>query len=644
MVRCNFASLLANFRTDERGNFALMMGLLAVPLVGAVGYGLDYARAVNYKSSLNSAASAATLAALDTARAMILADVNATTSSITAAASARALKVFNVQAPDNSAISFSPPTIVTTRVGNTLNASVAYSATIQTTLAQIVGVSTIQVSGNNESIGNLTDGTGSNPDLLVDENFDKFTGTINPWGMRVDFNNWKTTGLGVEIGKSSHATYNAPPPPNGATYMAELDAYTNTSISKKVSLSSGNYQLRYYYFGRVPYSTYDPAWLCGTKTEDVDWASNLSDQVNGSVWGYQSNRIGVYLHPALNEVSPAVYAPALHNMLDICVVTGGKWIERNIDININTPGNYWLAFQAEGVEDGSGGLLTGIRLCKNTCAGTPQENFPWTANQLLFSDSFETPDGTVNWHSATLDASGTNDGWPRLPSGWTTSPENQVDFQPWARKSGISGIELDAGSFIGTPNRAISRKFILAPGYYSVSYYYISARTSAPLALCGASSIASHTSLVQSYNATNPTYYFRPADSMRLGVYMDPDLSYAHPESEPILRAIATWTNPDGSAETLPRLPANMIDACVASPAPTQRTVNLKVTKPGHYWLTFRAEGAGDAWGAAIDDLTFTALGGLSMPNAPSGALTVKAPGLAFGSPIMLNGLQITAQ
>ena len=71
MVRSKFVSLLARFRSDERGNIALMMGLLAVPLVGAVGYGLDYARAVNYKSSLNSAASAATLAAIDTARAKL---------------------------------------------------------------------------------------------------------------------------------------------------------------------------------------------------------------------------------------------------------------------------------------------------------------------------------------------------------------------------------------------------------------------------------------------------------------------------------------------------------------------------------------------------------------------------------------------
>lgn len=631
-----------------------MMGLLAVPLVGAVGYGLDYARAVNYKSSLNSAASAATLAAIDTARAMILADGNATTSSVTAAASARALQVFNGQAPVSSDVSYSAPTIVTTRVGNTLNANVSYSATMTTTLSQIVGVSTMAVTGSNASVGNLIEGTASNPDLLIDENFDKFTGTIDRWGVRTDYNNWKTTGAGMangvrneylEIGTKEE--YGTPAPPNGAIYMGELDSFNNTSMSKKVYLGAGRFQLRYYYFSRIGYTDYDPAWLCGAKTEDVDWA-NSSTQWRYRDWGYQSNRIGVYLTAALNNTSPALYTPASHNMLDVCVVTGGKWIERNIDITITTPGFYWLAFQAEGLSDGYGGLLTGIRLCKNACAGTPQDNFPWTANKLLFSDGFETPDGTSNpnWVDRTLDASGSNSGWPRLPPGWTTSGLNQVDFSPWAAKSGIYGVELDAsiGSSGVNTNRAISQKFILAPGYYNLTYYYKSVLTSAPLALCGVANINFHQSLVAGYNVSNTSRsWWYPADSMRLGVYMDPDLSYSHPETARTLNAISTWKNPDGSAETLPRLGANMIDACVASPTHTERTINLKITKPGFYWLTLQAEGNSDLWGPGIDDVTLTALSGLSM-GAPSSVVSVKAPGLAWGSTISLNGLQITAQ
>jgi Flp pilus assembly protein TadG len=644
MVCCKFVSLLARFKSDERGNIALMMGLLAVPLVGAVGYGLDYARAVNYKSSLNSAASAATLAAIDTARAMILADANATTSAVTTAASARALQVFNGQAPTSSDVNYSAPTIVTRRVGNTLTANIAYTATMTTTLSQIIGVSTMSVNGGNESIGNLTDGTTSNPDVIVDDNFDKL---IQHHGTYVNYNNWKTTGSGVEI--SIPNTYQAPVPPNGSTYVAELDSNANTSISKKVYLGAGNYQLRYYYYGRVSYTTYDPAWLCSAKTEDVDWANSPSDVLGSLQWGYQTNRIGVYMTAALNDTSPALYTPASHNMIDVCVITGGKWIERNINIAVTTPGFYWLAFQAEGVSDSRGGLLSGIRLCKNTCAGTPQDNFPWVANQLLFSDSFETPDGTSNpiWYDRTLDASGTNSGWPRLPAGWTTSPENQVDFQGWAKKTGQYGAELDGSRTVGTSldtNRAISRKFILSPGYYNLNYYHISVRTSAPLALCGVSNINSNLALVQGYNISDTTRSWYAANSMQLGVYMDPDLSYSHPESTTTLRAIATWKNPDGSAETLPRLPANMIDACVAAPTMTQRSINLKITKPGFYWLTLQAEGDADQQGAAVDDVTLTALGGLSMSAPPAGAVSVKAAGLAFGSTILLNGLQITAQ
>lgn len=63
------ASRARGFARDRQGNVALLTGLLAVPLVGAVGFGIDYTRAVNYRIKLDAAANAASLAAIDTARA-----------------------------------------------------------------------------------------------------------------------------------------------------------------------------------------------------------------------------------------------------------------------------------------------------------------------------------------------------------------------------------------------------------------------------------------------------------------------------------------------------------------------------------------------------------------------------------------------
>jgi hypothetical protein len=102
MTTKRLQGFLANVRrmhTDERGNVAMIMALLLVPLVGAVGYGIDYTRAVSYKMKLDSAASAAALAGLDTARALLLSNPNMSPDSVKAAADARALQVFTGLAP-----------------------------------------------------------------------------------------------------------------------------------------------------------------------------------------------------------------------------------------------------------------------------------------------------------------------------------------------------------------------------------------------------------------------------------------------------------------------------------------------------------------------------------------------------------------
>ncbi len=638
MVRFNLASLLRRFRSDERGNIALLMGLLALPMFGAVGYGLDYARMANHKAALNSAASAASLAAVDTARAMILADVNATTSAVTAAASTRALQVFNGQAPASADVSYSPPTIVTNRVGNTLNANVTYSATVTTTLSKVIGVSTMTVNGGNGSIGNLTDGTSSNPDVIIDENFDKFTGTNSNHGYYVDYNNWKTTGSGVEIG--IRAAYAAPVPPNGATYMAELDAYNNTSISKKVYLGGGNYELRYYYYSRVPYANYYPSWLCGSKTSDVDWATDTTSY-NSTAFAAQTNRIGVYLELAPTDTAPTSYSPTSGNMIDACVIAGANWVERSVKITVNTPGYYWLAFQGEGASDGNGGLLSNIRLCKNTCSGTVTESFPWAQNTLLFQDDFTLPSGI--WPSAQFDnyalnisgAATTASQWQNLSAGWTTTPINQVEF---VKDSGYDYFlpldSYDISSY--SSNRAVHKKFLLPPGFYKLNYEYSVANDlGAAGTYCGALTTSAINAQIATINS-NKSASAKQADTNQLSVYIDADLSFSHPETTTTLYNPAVWKNWNGSTATATRLPSTRIDSCLNATSAQSRAINFKITKPAYYWLTFRAEGDADGFGARIDTIKLTALGGLST-TAPSGVVAVPPPGTAPGTTVTMS-------
>lgn len=56
---------VSRFRRDENGSMAMMMGLTAIPLIFAVGAGVDYGSANMVKSKLDAVADTAALSAVD---------------------------------------------------------------------------------------------------------------------------------------------------------------------------------------------------------------------------------------------------------------------------------------------------------------------------------------------------------------------------------------------------------------------------------------------------------------------------------------------------------------------------------------------------------------------------------------------------
>jgi len=427
-------SLFARFGADQRGNVALITGLLAIPLVGAIGVGIDYTRLVSYRLKVDSAATASALAAIDTARALLLSNPKMPAAEVEAAAKARAQQVFTALAPPES-----EGAVLFNRTGETVGAQVAYTGSLNTTLMGIFNIQTMAVKGESKSEGQ-TETSDANkppdPNMLIEENFDVSGVTANvsygSFGNYKNFNEWKTNKAGVEIGTAG--TY-GPPPPNGAPYVAELDAGGNTYLAKRIYLTKGSYELRYWYKDRLAYADYAPVHLCAASMSDAAWADANFGKANWFTYeiGKQSNAIAAYLELAPTETPPVAFTETLHTVVDACIMSGGRWIERSVKITTYAAGFYWVAFQAEGFTDGVGGVLNNIRFCRNTCPGTVTEAFPWAAGTVLFSDGFETPvgDTTANWTERTLDASGTNSGWTNLPNGWTTWPENQIDFLKW---------------------------------------------------------------------------------------------------------------------------------------------------------------------------------------------------------------------
>src|SRR3954464_7516329 len=60
----NVLCLTDRFRSDQRGNIAVIFALACIPLISAIGCAVDYSMATRMKAKLQSAADAASIAAL----------------------------------------------------------------------------------------------------------------------------------------------------------------------------------------------------------------------------------------------------------------------------------------------------------------------------------------------------------------------------------------------------------------------------------------------------------------------------------------------------------------------------------------------------------------------------------------------------
>ena len=472
---------------------------------------------------------------------------------------------------------------------------------------------------------------------------------------------------------------------------AELDcdngAYSagNSAISAKKYLEVGNYELRYNYLSRVLYPNYYPAYLCGSDDRDLTWANDRTVAPGPVGNAARTNQINVYLDrdttgsAPLHTTRDGAQRLAGVNLIDMCVYAA-DWTERSLRISVRTPGNYWLSFAADGQNDGAGGELDRIQLCKNTCKGELKNNFPklWTPDgtgtpKLLFEDTFESPAYTedpapYSYHGiakgAPLNdgsgASGTaTAGWPyQVNTGWMAAPINQATRG--TKHAGVSRafeggqyLLLDGWNADGSANtnRLISRPFLLVPGYYQVAYAYMSV---VDFSMSGATQ-------AYCYAAPNSGPLF-PVTGNSPGVVLDMPGTRSFSGSTEIVGAflsngqlvstpigggaqgsVTSFTNPDGSVSMTAAAPPDRVnwlwyDAAVSNPvldvcgyAPgyawQKRSVAVKVAKTGLYWLTFSANGSvADGNGGAVDDVRLSALGSPYMANPPVGAVAIPVP------------------
>jgi Flp pilus assembly protein TadG len=152
-----FTAALASLMRERNGGIGIIFGLCLIPIVGLVGLGIDYGVAITNRSRLDRAGDAAALAAVVTAKAYVAA--NSSQSGVLdkakAAGAAQAVNTFKVNAGGVPLSSVTLPNPVVDISGQTITATVTYTARIQNSFAKLFAVPTTTVTNRIQASADL---------------------------------------------------------------------------------------------------------------------------------------------------------------------------------------------------------------------------------------------------------------------------------------------------------------------------------------------------------------------------------------------------------------------------------------------------------------------------------------------------------
>ena len=146
---------LSRFRRDRRGNVAIIFTIAAIPLISAIGCAVDYSMATRMKAKLQSAADAASIAALSQKSPGFLAASVMTGNGTVDAGVTDATNVFNANMAGITGFQNLTKDIAVTKTGIKLTANVTFSADVPTTFLKVINYSKLTVSGLSGSAATL---------------------------------------------------------------------------------------------------------------------------------------------------------------------------------------------------------------------------------------------------------------------------------------------------------------------------------------------------------------------------------------------------------------------------------------------------------------------------------------------------------
>ena len=146
---------LSRFRHDRRGNVAVIFTIAAIPLISAIGCAVDYSQATRMKAKLQSAADAASIAALSQQSPGFLAASVMTGNGSVAAGVTDATNVFNANMDGITGYQNLVKNITVTKTGIKLAANVTFTADVPTTFLRVINYTKLSVTGLSSSASTL---------------------------------------------------------------------------------------------------------------------------------------------------------------------------------------------------------------------------------------------------------------------------------------------------------------------------------------------------------------------------------------------------------------------------------------------------------------------------------------------------------
>jgi Flp pilus assembly protein TadG len=142
---------IAKFRSNKRGNVAVITALCALPLIAAVGCVIDYTTATLVKTKLQAAADAAALATVSVNSSVVTTAKSMSSGGTVSGGSTFATNFFNANlsgAPANVGYTNLSPSSTVTLSGTKMTANVSFTAKVPTYFMGVMGFSNVSVSGS----------------------------------------------------------------------------------------------------------------------------------------------------------------------------------------------------------------------------------------------------------------------------------------------------------------------------------------------------------------------------------------------------------------------------------------------------------------------------------------------------------------